>query len=492
MSRVFKVANAIANMAKEIIAPVSKKRRAHLKKGRAKNNSRLFAAIAANKKAVACIAVAFVLVPTAAAVAGSMKNDGNKEEQIQASASTQQNETTLQASTANTADTVGDVKGADTAAQSTQPANTPADKPVIADISEEEKKTDDTAAADTKTDGNKDQADIQTAGTTYKELVPESTNEANKELQERLMELDYMDTDEPTAYYGRVTQEAVGFFQRKHELAEDGVAGEETQKLLFSDEAKPYSVTEKAEGADVERIQTRLQNLGYDVDVTGYFGSDTTKAVEYFQRMNGLTDDGSVGHDTKEMLYSDEATPSLAYIEEQEQKEKEKEQEKESSSKKSSDSSSKKSNSSSSSSSSSSSGSGSGSSKAASSTSYTADPGNVEAFIAVAMDQVGKPYVRGGKGPSNFDCSGFVYYALNQSGNSIGYMTSGGWAGCGYPTVGSVDALQRGDIICITGHVAIYLGNGTMIDASSGQGQIVVRDVGPWARRNFICGKRPL
>ena len=42
--------------------------------------------------------------------------------------------------------------------------------------------------------------------------------------------------------------------------------------------------------------------------------------------------------------------------------------------------------------------------------SYTADPGSVEAFIAVAEAQLGKPYVLGGKGPNSFDCSGLIYY----------------------------------------------------------------------------------
>jgi cell wall-associated NlpC family hydrolase len=199
-----------------------------------------------------------------------------------------------------------------------------------------------------------------------------------------------------------------------------------------------------------------------------------------------------VGSNTKEILYDEEAVPSLSYIKEQEEKNNSNssgssDKKESASSGSNSDSSSKKS--SGGSKPSPSSGSGSNSSP---STSHTANPGNVEAFISAAMAQVGKPYVRGGKGPNSFDCSGFVYYALNQSGNSIGYMTSGGWAGSGYATVGSVDALQRGDIICMSGHVGIYLGGGSMVDASSSKGQVVVRSVGPWARSNFICGKRPL
>ena len=97
----------------------------------------------------------------------------------------------------------------------------------------------------------------------------------------------------------------------------------------------------------------------------------------------------------------------------------------------------------------------------------------------------------GGKGPDVFDCSGFVYYALKQSGNGIGYMTSGGWANSGYTSV-SWDNLQRGDIVCVTGHVGIYLGGGQIVAASSSSGQIVVRNMGSWFQSRFICGKRVL
>jgi len=301
----------------------------------------------------------------------------------------------------------------------------------------------------------------------YLSLEPETTHPDVAKLQKRLMELNYMDNDEPTEYYGPVTQQAVGYFQRKHELDIDGVAGVVTQELLFSEDAKPYSVTVGAEGPDVSGIQQRLDDLGYNVGVTGYFGTETEAGVKYFQRMNGLDADGSVGQYTKELLYSDEAEPSEEYNRKP----------------------------------SSSSGSGSSGSKGSSSsggggggsTSYSANPGSVESFISAAMAQQGKPYVRGGKGPDSFDCSGFVYYALQQSGNGIGYMTSGGWASSGYPTIGSLGELQRGDVICFSGHVGIYLGGGTMIDASSSSGAIVVRScTGSWSVNNFICGKRPL
>ncbi|MEG1753949.1 MAG: NlpC/P60 family protein, partial [Christensenella sp.] len=64
-------------------------------------------------------------------------------------------------------------------------------------------------------------------------------------------------------------------------------------------------------------------------------------------------------------------------------------------------------------------------------------------------------------------------------------------AGSGYASV-SWDNMQRGDIVCVSGHVGIYLGGGSIVDASSGSGQIVVRGMGSWFRDRFICAKRPL
>ncbi len=314
----------------------------------------------------------------------------------------------------------------------------------------------------------------------YMDLEPEGHSDDVVKLQQRLMELHYMDNDEPTDYYGQNTQEAVRYFQRKHNLEIDAYAGEATQDLLFSDEAMPYSVTEGASGLDVENIQNRLEELGYPTAGTGYFGDKTTEAVEYFQRMNGLDDDGSVGQYTKEILFSQEAEPSIAFTEEAEREVEASESD--------GDSGDGGGDSSSDDDDDDDGGSGGGDGGG----SYSSNPGDVDTFVDVALSQLGKPYVRGGKGSGSFDCSGLVYYALNQSGNSIGYMTSSGWRSADFYTVGSIGELQRGDVICFTGHVGIYLGGGEMVDASSSNGSVVRRGLGSWAHSNFICGKRPI
>lgn len=56
-------------------------------------------------------------------------------------------------------------------------------------------------------------------------------------------------------------------------------------------------------GETVKTIQTKLKRWGYyDGTVDGIFGSQTTAAVKYFQRKNGLTADGIVGPATLKAL----------------------------------------------------------------------------------------------------------------------------------------------------------------------------------------------
>ena len=54
-----------------------------------------------------------------------------------------------------------------------------------------------------------------------------------------------------------------------------------------------------ATGTKVKEIQTRLKSWGYySGAVDGVYGSQTEKAVRYFQRKNGLSVDGQVGNQT--------------------------------------------------------------------------------------------------------------------------------------------------------------------------------------------------
>jgi len=84
--------------------------------------------------------------------------------------------------------------------------------------------------------------------------------------------------------------------------------------------------------------------------------------------------------------------------------------------------------------------------------------------IAYARAQLGKPYVYGATGPDSYDCSGLVQAAWASAGVSIPRTTYEQWAAL--PHIPMSD-LEPGDLIEYNGesHVAIYVGDGYIIDA---------------------------
>lgn len=92
-----------------------------------------------------------------------------------------------------------------------------------------------------------------------------------------------------------------------------------------------------------------------------------------------------------------------------------------------------------------------------------------------ACQFVGNPYVYGGTSLTNgADCSGFVMSVYANFGVSLPHSSSAD------RNVGSaVDGLanaQPGDIICYSGHVAIYIGNGQIVHASTAKTGIKISD----------------
>lgn len=412
------------------------------------------------------------------------------------------------------------------------------------------------------------------------------------DLQERLMELGFMDNDEPTEYYGEVTRTAVQIFQRQNGLPTDGVVGPSTLEAIMDPEARYYAASKGEQGSDIERIQSRLYELGYlagEDQITGNFGDKTEEAVKKLQEINGITQDGKVGRQTMNLLYSDIVQPNmLVYGEHSDVVQRAQERLKalgymttapdgkygddtviavkqfqsrndlivdgylgpstraalgsaeavpngialgdqndnvmqiqkllnqygylasanitgyfgevtekavknfQSANGLSSDGSvgvltmakltggnarpyS--------------AGSSSGTSSGTANTGTAS--GSAAALISVAKSKLGCKYVWGAKGPGQFDCSGFVYWCLNQVGVRQSYLTSYGWRTVGkYTKITSFNNLRAGDIIVVNGHVGIVAENGTVVDASSGNGKVVHRTMGSWFRNNFICGWR--
>lgn len=68
-------------------------------------------------------------------------------------------------------------------------------------------------------------------------------------------------------------------------------------------DAMAASLKQGSRGEQVKVVQDKLKRWGYyDGAVDGIFGPKTTEAVKYFQRKNGLTQDGVVGPKTMEKL----------------------------------------------------------------------------------------------------------------------------------------------------------------------------------------------
>lgn len=286
--------------------------------------------------------------------------------------------------------------------------------------------------------------------------------------QTRLKQLGYM-TSEPDGNYGNDTVLAVKLFQSKNDQVVDGYLGPSTRMVLNSSEAVPNGLSLGDSGETVRKVQNMLSKLGYlnSGNVTGYYGEITENAVKLFQRTNNLSIDGSVGTQTMTKLTSNDAKkapanrPSTNTTTSGNQRPAT---------------------------------GGGGSSPSGGSTNIpntgTAS-GGASSLIAVASSKLGCPYVWGAKGPNSFDCSGFVYWCLNQVGVRQSYITSSGWRNVGkYTRINSFSSLRAGDIIVVSGHVGIVAGGGTVIDASSGNGRVVHRSLSSWWANNFICGWR--
>jgi cell wall-associated NlpC family hydrolase len=113
--------------------------------------------------------------------------------------------------------------------------------------------------------------------------------------------------------------------------------------------------------------------------------------------------------------------------------------------------------------------------------------------ITVAKANLGVPYRWGGLTPSGFDCSGLVKYSFGKAGKALPRTAADMYYTKGY----RVSSLRVGDLMFFAPnkasrptHVAIYMGGGKMIMASSSKGVSITYTSNSYWKPKYIGAKR--
>jgi cell wall-associated NlpC family hydrolase len=105
-----------------------------------------------------------------------------------------------------------------------------------------------------------------------------------------------------------------------------------------------------------------------------------------------------------------------------------------------------------------------------------------------ASSYIGTPYVLGGRTKQGIDCSGLVMSVYNKMGFNVS-QHSATWQGRNVPGVRTaVSNLRPGDLVAWKdgSHIAIYAGNGQIIEAANTRVGTVKRKI--WANKDDIVG----
>lgn len=108
--------------------------------------------------------------------------------------------------------------------------------------------------------------------------------------------------------------------------------------------------------------------------------------------------------------------------------------------------------------------------------------------VEAALSQMGKPYQWGAAGPDSYDCSGLTMWAWAQAGVSLPHNSGAQYAAT--PRVPQSD-WQPGDLLFFGSpihHVAMYIGNGQMVEAPYTGSQVRVVSA---HRSDYVGAGRP-
>lgn len=146
-------------------------------------------------------------------------------------------------------------------------------------------------------------------------------------LTRKLCELGYIDA--PQSDFDARVASAVRDFQTANALSPTGVADTETQQLLYTGDAlsrqayilafskRHAAITFKPgdEGDEVKRLQEALKLLGYYLgEADSKYGEGTRRAVEEYQRANGLNPTGRADVSTRIRLYEGVSISRADYV----------------------------------------------------------------------------------------------------------------------------------------------------------------------------------
>jgi cell wall-associated NlpC family hydrolase len=211
----------------------------------------------------------------------------------------------------------------------------------------------------------------------------------------------------PDGHFGPHTRAAVRAYQRAHGIPATGHVGPLTTAALgLHGAARSVARTAPSSAATpaattLSRSAARAMQRALGVSADGVVGPKTRAALRAFEQAHGLPADGIPDPDSLQALGVDAAAADDTADQ-------------------------------------------SASADGAGGSTTASPAAGVQAAVAAALTKVGAPYASGATGPSAFDCSGLVSWAMRQAGISVPRTS---YAQFGLGTHVSQSQIQAGDLV---------------------------------------------